>query len=54
MIRVTIVVVANSLAYYDYADRYNLGGLREDEVYPNVLAESLKSELSPSRSPGAP
>lgn len=41
----TIVVVANSLAYYDYADRYNLGGLREDEVYPNVLAQSLGSEL---------
>ncbi len=40
-----IILIANSLAYFDGTRRYDLGGLRPDQVYPRILEKSLGTEV---------
>ncbi len=40
-----IILIANSLAYFDGTRRYDLGGLTPDQVYPRILEKSLGTEV---------
>jgi hypothetical protein len=40
-----IILIANSLAYFDGTRRYDLGGLSPEQVYPRILEKSLGTEV---------
>jgi len=40
-----IIIIANSLAYYDGTRRYDLGGLAPEQIYPRILEKSLGIEV---------
>lgn len=40
-----IILIANSLAYFDGTRRYDLGGLSPDQVYPRILEKSLGTHV---------
>ncbi|HUI01155.1 MAG TPA: SGNH/GDSL hydrolase family protein [Nitrososphaerales archaeon] len=40
-----IILIANSLAYFDGTRRYDLGGLSPDQVYPRILERSLGTKV---------
>jgi hypothetical protein len=40
-----IILIANSLAYFDGTRRYDLGGLSPDQVYPRILEKSLGTQV---------
>jgi hypothetical protein len=40
-----IILVANSLAYFDGTQRYDLGGLSPEQIYPRILEKSLGTQV---------